>query len=232
LIEELMSVNEELEQFAYVASHDLQEPLRMVTNFAQLLGQRYSGKLDAKAEEYLGILIEAATRMQALVSDLLEYARLGKEAERYVSVNCQAEVVHVLENLQETINKQGAKITYDPLPTIKGNPIRFMRLLQNLIGNGLKYQESGHTSKIHIGCKNQDANWLFFVQDNGIGIRQEYLQKIFIPFKRLHTKEEYKGAGMGLAICKKIVQSFGGTIWAESTPGKGSIFFFTVPKNL
>lgn len=229
-IEKLLESNTELEHFAYIASHDLQEPLRMVTNFTMLLAKRYGDKLDGKGLEYLKITGDAATRMQMMVSDLLEYARLSEEAERLTTVDCELELTHVLENLNEAIRERQAVITHQPLPVIAGNPVRFSRLIQNLIGNALKYQKENEPPRIHIGLRDLGDMWEFSVEDNGIGMKQEYFEKIFQPFKRLHVRHQNDGTGIGLAICKKIVENRGGKIWVHSEPGVGSTFCFTMPK--
>jgi len=231
LVSKLTESNTQLEHFAYVASHDMQEPLRMVASFSELIREEYGDKLDESGNEYVNLLIDAATRMQGMVNDLLEYARLGNDTTRFVTVDGNEEVGHVLKNLSAAIAEHGAHITYDPLPAFEGNPVQFMRLLQNLIGNGLKYQPEGNRPAIHISSQDEGTNWRFSVQDNGIGINEEFVNQVFEPFKRLHSWEEYKGTGIGLAVCKKIVESHGGRIWATSTAGNGSIFYFTIAKN-
>ncbi len=232
LIEKLAQSNEELERFAYVASHDLQEPLRMVRSFTNLLAEQYGEQLDEQAQEYINFAASSAERMQQLVEDLLEYARIGEEAERHESVDVHNILEYVQQNLRESMEEAGAEITHDPLPVIVLNPVRFSRLLQNLVGNAMKYQKQGNAPRIHIAVEDTPEEWVFSVQDNGIGMKHEYCEKIFSPFKRLHGRDEYSGTGMGLAITKKIVENFGGRIWAESELGKGSTFFFTVPKQL
>ena len=230
LISQLMDSNTELERFAYVASHDMQEPLRMIASFSNILGAEYNAKLDKEGQEYIRIVTESAIRMQGMVNDLLEYARIGNNDMRFSIINATDELKHVLENLSASIQYEGAQITYDPLPKIKGNPVQFMRLLQNLIGNGLKYQMESATAYIHITAEDQGDHWLFSIRDNGIGIEEEHRNQIFEPYKRLHTWEEYKGTGIGLAVCKKIVENHGGKIWVTSEPGKGSVFYFTLPQ--
>ena len=168
--------------------------------------------------------------MQAMVNDLLEYARIGSNNIQRGLVNASEEIKHVIENLSSLIKECNADITYDDLPTFKGNPVQFMRLLQNLIGNGLKYQKRDNTPKIHIAFQDKGDNWCFSVQDNGIGIDEEFVKQVFEPFKRLHSWDEYKGTGIGLAVCKKIVENHNGKIWVTSTPGEGSIFYFTLEK--
>ncbi|MBV8938639.1 MAG: PAS domain S-box protein, partial [Alphaproteobacteria bacterium] len=230
LIAELTSVNAELEQFTYVASHDLQEPLRMIRNFTGLLVTRYADQLDAKGGEYLNLCNDAAARMQLLISDLLEYARLGREGKEFGEVDCNEELKVALKNLSEVIEKNGAEVTCDPLPAVAGNGIRIMRLLQNLVGNALKYRARDRVSRVHVGVADDGENWRFSVKDNGIGIDPQYLEKVFLPFSRLHSEREFKGSGIGLAICRKIVENHGGRIWAESAPGEGAVFYFLLPK--
>lgn len=232
LLEKLTESNKELEKFAYVASHDLQEPLRMVTNFTGLLEKRYKSALDERGIEYIKLSSSAAARMQELIEDLLEYSKLGSEAETYSEISSSFALDYVKENLSEAIKESKAVITCDNLPFIVTNPIRFARLLQNLIGNSLKYSKKNLIPKIHIGASEGADYWQFYVKDNGIGMKQEYCEKIFLPFKRLHGKDEYSGTGIGLSICKKIVEKFGGKIWAESELDIGSTFYFTVPKIL
>jgi PAS domain S-box-containing protein len=230
LIDKLVAANEELEQFAYVASHDLQEPLRMVISFTDLIRQEYEEKLDAAGKEYIEFAICAARRMQQMINDLLEYARIDNKAESMIRVDAEQQLTNVLGNLQGVIAAQGAVLIHDPLPCVAGNPMRFMRLLQNLVGNALKYQKPGNTPYIHIGVEDKGSYWRFFVRDNGIGIDKEYVDTIFLPFERLHSSDEYQGSGIGLAICRKIVESHGGTLWAESQPDEGSTFYFTMQK--
>lgn len=228
--EELLRSNEELERFAYIASHDLQEPLRMVANFTALLESEYQDQFDPQAKEYMGFIIDAAKRMQDLVSDLLEYSRIGYEEAGFADVDCNAHAVSALNNLREVIEETNAVVTIGELPIVQVNPVRFSRLLQNLIGNGIKYRNKERTPHITVSVDDKGSEWLFSVHDNGIGIESEYLEQIFIIFKRLHNRKEYKGTGIGLAVCKRIVESFDGKIWAESTPGMGSTFYFTIPK--
>ncbi len=228
--EEMMRSNEELERFAYIASHDLQEPLRMVANFTSLLKEEYGASLDQQAVEYMHFIIDAARRMQALVSDLLEYSRIGSEGAGLSSVDGTSHTELALANLKESIGDTKALVTLGDLPTIYANPVRFVSLMQNLIGNALKYKAKDRAPAICIQAEDRGTEWLFSVSDNGIGMKEEYLEQIFIIFKRLHGKKEYKGTGIGLAVCKKIVESLDGKIWATSQLGKGSTFYFTVPK--
>lgn len=227
--DEIIRSNEELERFAYVASHDLQEPLRMVTNFTGLLEKRYGDQLDEQAKEYIGFAFSSAKRMQDLVNDLLEYARIGQEAENFKEVDIKQVIELVEENLKDSIDSSNAAITHEDLPIVHVNPMRLMRVIQNLVGNGIKYQAEGVNPEIHISAEEKNNAWLISIKDNGIGMKPEYCEKIFEPFKRLHAKNEYVGTGMGLAICRKIIEGFDGTIWAESEQGKGSAFYFTIP---
>jgi PAS domain S-box-containing protein len=227
--EELKRSNAELEQFAYVASHDLQEPLRAVAGMVQLLQQRYQGKLDERADEYIGHAVDASTRMQRLINDLLDYSRvdrLGKLFERTVG----EELLNTaLANLQTSIQESNAQITHDPLPIITADPSQLTQVLQNLIGNAIKFRGTGPLH-IHIGAKKVDEGWQFEVSDNGMGIEPQYFERIFLIFQRLHTRREYPGTGIGLSLCKKIVERHGGAIWVESQPGQGSTFYFTIPQ--
>ncbi len=227
---EILRSNEELERFAYIASHDLQEPLRMVANFTSLLEEEYKDQFDAQAGEYMAFIIDAAKRMQDLVGDLLEYSRIGNDGGGFTDVNCTSHTEMAISNLQDAIEETGAVITVEELPVIFAQPIRFTRLMQNLIGNGIKYRAKNKIPEITVKTEDRGDEWLFSIADNGIGMKEEYLEQIFIIFKRLHGKKDYKGTGIGLAVCKKIIESFEGKIWAESVLGKGSTFYFTVPK--
>jgi len=229
LIQELTTANEQLEQFAYVASHDLREPLRTVVSFNDLLAREYGDEMNEEAKQYMSISRQAAKKMEAMVSDLLEYGRLGHDAERFTEVDCNKKLQHAIEALDESIHATHAVIHSGTLPHVIANPLRFSRLLQNLIGNAIKYQRPGNPPIITISAEHKNDLWQFAVADNGIGIPKKYLESIFAPFKRLHSDHEYSGTGIGLAICKKIVEGFGGTLWVESNVGDGSIFYFTVP---
>jgi light-regulated signal transduction histidine kinase (bacteriophytochrome) len=230
LVKQLVSVNEQLEQFAYVASHDLREPLRVIVCFTDLLAKEYGDKLDETGRRYMEINRQAAKKMEAMVADLLEYGRLGQNAERLVPADCEDILRQAQEALSESIKATHAEISNGPMPTVTANPFHLLRLFQNLIGNALKYQRPGKPPIVRITAKEKKNFWLFSVADNGIGIENAYLNSIFAPFKRLHSDDQYGGTGIGLAICKRIVEGLGGSIWAESKPGKGSIFFFTLPK--
>ena len=227
--EELKRSNEELEQFTYVASHDLQEPLRMVASFTQLLQEEYKDKLSKEANEYIYYAVDGAIRMQNLIKDLLEYSHAGKTGKPFEQVDCTIIFKQALTNLGQAIKESNAQITQDPLPTIVGDSLRLTQLFQNLIGNAIKYCDN-NPPKIHIKaeCKNNNE-WLFSIKDNGIGIDSKHADRIFQIFQRLHGKEKYSGTGIGLALCKKIVEQHKGTIWVESELGKGSIFYFTIP---
>ncbi len=229
--EKLIESNAELERFAYVASHDLQEPLRMVRNFTQILNEEYGPKFDAQAREYMGFIVNGATRMQYLVSDLLEYSRASKEELDMQDIECDSIMRAVEENLKSVLTESGGRIYYDKLPVVWANPIQLMRLMQNLVGNALKYRKKDVKPDVSVEVTEQDDHWLFSIADNGIGIKEEYLDQVFVLFKRLHRSSEYEGTGIGLAICKKVVEGMGGEIWVESEYGEGSIFYFTLPKS-
>jgi signal transduction histidine kinase len=230
-IKELSRSNAELEQFAYVASHDLQEPLRMVAGFTELLSDQYKGKLEPDADEYIDLIIDGAKRMHALVNDLLEYSRVGRSIENFTEVDCEKSLNTVLMNLGSAIKDSGASVTHDLLPKIIGEPFHLVQLFQNLIANAIKFRGE-KPPQIHVSVKEGLDQWLFTIQDNGIGIKAEYSEKIFLIFQRLHSRKEYPGTGIGLAICKKIVEQHKGKIWIESKPGAGSTFFFTISKRL
>jgi two-component system sensor kinase FixL len=228
LIEQLTASNEERANFVHVASHDLREPLRMVTAFCGLLSKDYAERLDERGREYVTLVVSATGHMQDLLDDLVDFGRLGLEAERASWFDPTEAVDQVLETLVDPIQESGATITRDPLPRSYGNPIRFQRLMQNLIGNALKYVAPGVEPRVHVYGSQEGAFWLFSVSDNGIGIEERHYARIFEPFKRLHGKSHYYGTGLGLAICRKIVAGFGGEIGVVSTPGVGSTFSFTV----
>jgi len=226
--QELRRSNEELEQFAYVASHDLQEPLRMVTSYLQLIEQRYETLLDADAKEFIRYAVDGSTRMKSLINDLLVYSRIQRNRAEYEPIEMEDVLHQALRNLQLVIEDSKAIITHDPLPEVKANRVQMLQLMQNLIDNGLKFRLE-RTPEIHIGVKLEPPLWHFCVKDNGIGIEEEYLERIFIIFQRLHARNEYPGTGIGLAICKKIVDKHGGQIYAQSTLGQGTEFHFTIP---
>ena len=224
---ELLLSNQDLEQFAYVASHDLREPLRMVTSFTQLLAQRYGNKLDEEADKIIGFAVDGAKRMEVLIEDLLLYSRLGKQEKTFEIVNCNLVLEKVLSNLRILIKESDAIIQIKPLPNIVGDEIRLVQLFQNLIDNALTYR-SDRQPLIEISAISHQQGWLFSVKDNGIGIDPQNHRRIFEVFQRLHPKEKYSGTGIGLSICKKIVERHGGTIWVESKLGRGSNFRFTL----
>jgi len=225
---ELKRSNEDLEQFAYVASHDLQEPLRMVRNYVQLLGQRYGDKLDTNAGEFIGFALDGAKRMQELINDLLTYSRAGTQAKEFQPTSCGEALDRALANLTVALEESHAEISRDPLPTVKGDLVQLTQLFQNLVGNAIKFR-GDRPAKIHVGAEQKGAHWEFTVHDNGIGIAEQDFARIFVVFQRLHSREKYPGTGIGLSVCKKIVERHGGRIWVESKPGKGTTFHFTVP---
>jgi signal transduction histidine kinase len=227
--EALQRSNEDLQQFAYVVSHDLKEPLRMIGSYTELLRRKYQGQLDKEADEYINFAVEGVKRMQALIHDLLEYARAGEEEDKHTEQVDANEVLDtVLLNLQSRIEEAGAEVSRDSLPIVVTHRVWLMQLLQNLIGNALKYR-SEQPPRVHVGAKRSETETVFFVRDNGIGIDPKYRDQVFGIFKRLHGRE-FEGTGIGLATCKKLVERAGGRIWFESKPGEGSTFFFSVPQ--
>ena len=224
---DLQRSNLELEQFAYVASHDLQEPLRMVVSYLQLLERRYEGKFDADGRQFLAFAVDGGRRMQTLIQDLLAFSRVGTRTKSFQRVDLGQSFATALTNLQIVISETGAKITSDPLPSVSGDPTLLAQLLQNLISNAIKFRGK-EPPKIHLACERGDQEWRLSIRDNGIGIEPQYFERIFIIFKRLHSRDEYPGTGIGLAVCKKIVERHGGQISVESEPGKGSTFSFTI----
>ena len=225
---ELARSNAELEQFAYIASHDLQEPLRMVSSYVQLLGRRYKGKIDRDADEFINFAAEGAIRMQRLINDLLAYSRVGTRGKRFGEVNLDAALAQALENLQLVIQEKKASVTHDPLPMAFGDSGQLTQVFQNLIDNAIKFCGEA-PPRVHISFRLEGTDCVCSVQDNGIGIAPEYLNRLFLLFQRLHTRQEYPGTGLGLAICKRIVERHGGNIWVESIPDEGSIFYFKIP---
>jgi PAS domain S-box-containing protein len=236
---ELARSNKELEQFAYVASHDLQEPLRMITSYTQLIAKRYQSQLDKDAKEFMQFAVDGAMRMQKLIQGLLEYSRVGTRGKPFVQASCKEAVRSAVANLAIAIEEAGAQVTHDALPEVMGDPVQLTQLFQNLIGNALKFRSQA-VPHVQIGAERQrraDAaalnmppdEWIFQVRDNGIGIEPQYFERIFVIFQRLHTQDQYPGTGIGLAICKKIVERHGGRIWLESTSGEGTTFYFALP---
>jgi light-regulated signal transduction histidine kinase (bacteriophytochrome) len=226
--EKLARSNEDLEQFAYVASHDLQEPLRMVTSYVQLLARRYESKLDADANEFIGFAVDGAVRMRKLINDLLAYSRVGTEGKELSPTDPEAVLAQSISDLSVAIEENGVLVTHDPLPTVMADRPQLGQLFQNLIGNAIKFR-SGEPPRVHISASRNGNGWVFSVRDNGIGIAPEYSERIFIIFQRLHGRQEYPGTGIGLAICKKIVERHGGRIWVKSDPGQGATFYFILP---
>ncbi len=227
--EKLKQSNSELEQFAYVASHDLQEPLRMVASYVQLIERRYKGKLDADADEFIGYAVDGANRMRGLIDDLLTYSRVGRLGKPFEPTNLESTLDIVLLNLKASISDNEAVVTHDKLPTIVADGGQLVQLFQNLIGNAIKFHGE-EAPRVHVSVQIKETEYLFSVRDNGIGIAPEYNDRLFKIFQRLHTREEYPGSGIGLAVCKKIVERHGGRIWIESQLGKGSTIYFTLSK--
>ena len=229
LATDLERSNAELKKFAYVASHDLQEPLNQVANFVQLLEMRYDAKLDEDGKEFIGFAVEGVSLMQTLIDDVLTYSKVDIQGIEWQLTNVQDSLDQALGNLRGRIAETGAVITVDPLPTIVADGTQLMQLFQNLIGNAIKFRKAEETPHIHIGVQRQEEQWLFSVSDNGIGFEPQFAERIFVIFQRLHTRDEYAGSGMGLAICKKIIECHRGRIWVEATPDQGATFYFTIP---
>jgi PAS domain S-box-containing protein len=225
--DDLVRSNQDLEQFAYVASHDLQEPLRIVAGYLQLIERRYKDKLDADAHEFIAFAVDGAHRMQDLINDLLAYSRVGTQGHAMVATDVQAVLDRVTAGLAPLIQESGAVLTHGPLPTLSADPVQLGQLFQNLFSNAIKFRGEAPPA-IHIRAERQDGRWLFRVKDNGIGIAPEYAERVFIIFQRLHMREKYAGTGIGLAICKRIVERHGGKIWVESKADAGSTFCFTL----
>ena len=221
--------NKDLEQFAYVANHDLQEPLRMISSYTQLLERKYKDKLDPDANEYIHFAVDGAIRMQKLLNDLLEYSKISKSEKTFEKVDTSTVFGQVISNLQLLITSNRALITIDDLPVVKANESQMLSLFQNLIENAIKFQKKTELPKIHISCTKQNEMYRFSVADNGIGIEKQYHDRIFIVFQRLHSLKDYPGTGIGLSICKRIVERHGGSIWFESVLNEGTTFYFTLP---
>jgi PAS domain S-box-containing protein len=227
--EELMRSNEELQQFAYVASHDLQEPLRTVSVYAQLLARRYAGQLEGEADQFIHYIVDSAERMEKLIHDLLDFSRVdARGTDFFTKMSCEAALDDALRNIRSLIEETGAIVTRGPLPAVMGDTVQFTRLMQNLIVNSIKYR-SQEPPQIHIAARADGPEWLFSVRDNGIGIDPKYAEKVFGIFRVLQTRNSNSGSGMGLAICRKIVTRHEGRIWVESEPGRGSTFHFAIP---
>jgi light-regulated signal transduction histidine kinase (bacteriophytochrome) len=228
-VSELAHSNAELEQFAYVASHDLQEPLRKIASYTELLARRYQGKIDPGADKFIGYIVDGANRMQQLINDLLTYSRVGRTTDLTMeNVELGQIMEGIFNDLARTIRDSQAEITCDELPVVLGHPRHIAQLLQNMITNAIKFRGDA-PPRVHISAERRADAWVIAVRDNGIGIAPEYAERIFVVFQRLHTRTEYPGTGIGLAICKKIVERHGGQIWVEAQPGQGSTFFFTLP---
>ena len=228
-VTELRRSNQELAQFAYVASHDLQEPLRKIASFCSLLEARYAADLDERANVYIHYIVDGATRMQALVNDLLLYSRVATRGKEFAPTDTAVALQEALENLDLAIAESNARVTHDPLPTVTADATQMIQLFQNLVANAVKYRDE-EAPRVHVAAADEGNEWVFSVRDNGIGIAPEYTERIFVIFQRLHTREEYSGTGIGLAVCKKIVERHGGRIWVESESGAGSTFYFALPK--
>jgi len=226
--QELARSNDDLREFAYAISHDLKEPLRVIDGFVKLLAKRYKGKLSSDADNFIEYIVVGVKRMQLMIKDLLEYSLVGTKVKNLEPTDSALVIEQALLNLQTAIEESGAEVTYDPLPKVMVDASQLARLFQNLIGNAIKFR-SEEPPKIHISCEQKDHEWIFSIRDNGIGIDPKQAERIFVIFQRLHTREEYPGTGIGLAICKKIVERHGGRIWVESETGKGSTFYFTIP---
>jgi light-regulated signal transduction histidine kinase (bacteriophytochrome) len=226
--EDLARSNQDLEQFAYVASHDLQEPLRMVATYTQLLAERYQGKLDSDADKYIHYAVDGALRMQQLVQDLLAFSRVGRQSLAPRRTECNSVLQAALQNLQAAIQESGATVQHTQLPVVMADSSQLVQVFQNLIGNAVKFRGS-EPPVVRVSAKPKRKEWVFSVADNGIGIAQEHLENVFVVFRRLHTRAEYPGNGIGLSICKKIIEHHGGRIWVESKLGHGSNFQFTLP---
>ena len=225
----MTTANKELEQFAYVATHDLQEPLRMISSYTQLLEKRYKDKLDADANDFIHYAVDGAIRMQKLINDLLDYTRISSRGKNFEQVDSSYILGHVISNLQLLISENTALITNDDLPNIRADESQILIVFQNLIGNAIKFNKKTELPKIHISCKKKNNLYEFSVRDNGIGMEMQYHERVFTIFQRLHSVKDYPGTGIGLSICKRIIERHGGTIWFESKINEGTTFYFTIP---
>ena len=227
---ELTRSNEELQQFAYVASHDLQEPLRMISSYTQLLERRYGETFDGDAKEFMAYIVDGAARMKQLIEDLLAYSRVGTRGRQFQAIDSAASLARALANLRGAVEASGATVTHDKLPEVVADGAQLAQVFQNLIGNAIKFRGE-EPPRIHIGAQTHETVWVFSVKDNGIGLDTQYADRIFMMFQRLHNKAEYPGTGIGLAIVKKIIERHGGRIWVDSEPGKGATFGFTLARH-
>jgi two-component system, chemotaxis family, sensor kinase Cph1 len=226
---ELGRSNAELEQFAYVASHDLQEPLRMVSSYVQLFAKRYQGQVDAQADKYIKYAVEGAGRMQLLIGGLLEYSRVGRYETPPAIVGADLALDQAISNLRSALDEARAVMTRDPLPDVIADAAQLMQVFQNLLANAVKFRRPGVPPRIHVTAERVGDEWLFSVQDNGIGIARQHAERVFVIFQRLHTRAQYPGTGIGLSICKKVIERHGGRIWIDSEPAQGATFRFTLP---
>jgi light-regulated signal transduction histidine kinase (bacteriophytochrome) len=226
---ELRRSNEDLQQFAFIASHDMQEPLRMISSFVQLLASRYQGRLDADADEFIRFAVDGAERMHALIRDLLAYSRVDTTHGGLGPADSNRALERALEDVRLALSESRAVVTRGPLPIVRGDEMRIAQVFQNLVGNAVKFRRQDVPPRIHVEAVKGEGEWTFSVRDNGIGIDSAFSERIFQIFQRLHGREEYPGTGIGLAICKKIVERHGGRIWVDSVPGEGSTFSFTLP---
>ncbi|UFS69976.1 ATP-binding protein [Geomonas sp. RF6] len=229
-VADLQRSNRDLELFASVASHDLQEPLHTITSYTELLAQRYQGKVDDKVDRYVHYIVDGTAQMRTLINDLLAYSRVGTRAKPFAPVELDSVLTQAETHLRRAIEESNATIERDALPKVKGDDVQLVQLFQNLIGNAIKFRKPDIPPRVSVTCESRDRDWVFGVRDNGIGVEPQYFDRVFEVFRRLHTREEYEGSGIGLAICRKIVEHHGGRIWVESLPGEGSSFFFTMPR--
>jgi signal transduction histidine kinase len=229
IVKEIDRSNKELQKFADIVSHDLHEPLRTVSSFIDLLARRYKGNLDEKADRYIAFALEGIDRMSKMISGLAAYSKIGTHTREFTMVDLEEILKQVKAGLNKSIEESNAEINHDPLPQIDGDETLLVQLFQNLIGNAIKFRKKDVPPRVHISSELKEKEWLFGVHDNGFGISPEFHDRIFVIFQRLHTREEFAGTGLGLSVCKKIVERHGGRIWVESQPGEGSTFYFTLP---